>query len=107
MRCLFFFFFKQKTAYEMRISDWSRRVLFRSFLIDQKYLARPIFRTLNSDAGLTLSENDVNALSSAIDVPEQILERLGTDTQRNLKILSAVEDQIGSASCRERVCQYV
>src|SRR3546814_7841341 len=27
----FFFFFKQKTAYEMRISDWSsRRVLFRS-----------------------------------------------------------------------------
>src|SRR3546814_12166525 len=25
-----FFFFKQKTAYEMRISDWIRRVLFRS-----------------------------------------------------------------------------
>src|SRR3546814_3323789 len=25
-----FFFFKHKTAYEMRISDWSRRVLFRS-----------------------------------------------------------------------------
>src|SRR3546814_6930540 len=24
------FFYKQKTAYEMRISDWSRRVLFRS-----------------------------------------------------------------------------
>ncbi|MGQ4808302.1 UvrABC system protein B [Candidatus Entotheonellaceae bacterium PAL068K] len=63
-----------------------------TFLIDQKYLARPIFRTLNSDAGLKLSENDVNVLSSAIDVPEQILERLGTDTQRNLKILSVVED---------------
>lgn len=63
-----------------------------NFLIDQKYLARPIFRTLNSDAGLKLSENDVNALSTAIGVPEQILERLGTDTQRNLKILSAVED---------------
>src|SRR3546814_17119342 len=28
---MFFFFFKQKTAYEMRISDWSSgRVLFRS-----------------------------------------------------------------------------
>src|SRR3546814_839214 len=25
-RCLFFFFFKQKTAYEMRISDWSSDV---------------------------------------------------------------------------------
>ena len=63
-----------------------------SFLIDQKYLARPVFRTLNSDAGLKLSDSDVNELSTAIDVPEQILGRLGTDTQRNLKILSAVED---------------
>ena len=65
-----------------------------TFLIDQKYLARPIFRTLNSDAGLTLTEKDVGELSRAIDVPEQMLNRLGTDTQRNLKILSAVEDLI-------------
>jgi superfamily II DNA or RNA helicase len=63
-----------------------------SFLIDQKYLARPVFRTLNSNAGLKLSDADVNELSSAIDVPERILDRLGTDTQRNLKVLSAVED---------------
>src|SRR3546814_20749071 len=35
---LFFFFFKQKTAYDMRISDWSfRRVLFRSVVM----FARP------------------------------------------------------------------
>src|SRR3546814_20822482 len=26
MSCMFFFFFKQKTAYEMRISDWSSDV---------------------------------------------------------------------------------
>src|SRR3546814_2676412 len=26
LRCTFFFFFKQKTAYEMRISDWSSDV---------------------------------------------------------------------------------
>ena len=63
-----------------------------TFLIDQKYLARLVFRTLNSDAGLKLSDADVDALSSAIEVPRQILDRLGTDTQRNLKILSAVED---------------
>lgn len=63
-----------------------------TFLIDQKYLARPIFSTLNSDAGLKLNKNDVKSLSSAIDMPEQILERLGMDTQRNLRILSAVED---------------
>ena len=63
-----------------------------SFLIDQKYLARPLFRTLHSDAGLKLSDADVNNLSSAIDVPEQILDRLGTDTQRNVQILSTIED---------------
>ena len=63
-----------------------------TFLIDQKYLARPVFRTLNSNAGLKLNDADVNELSSAIDVPEQILDRLGADTQRNLKILAAVED---------------
>ena len=63
-----------------------------SFLIDQKYLARPIFRTLNSDAGLKLSDSDINELSTAIDVPGQLLDRLGTDTQRNLKILLAVEN---------------
>jgi DNA repair protein RadD len=63
-----------------------------SFLIDQKYLARPAFRTLNSEAGLNLSESDVAELAGAIDVPEHILGRLGADTQRNLKIITAIED---------------
>lgn len=63
-----------------------------TFLIDQEYLARPVFRTLNSEAGLKLNKKDINDLSSAIDVPKQILDLLGTDTQRNLKILTATED---------------
>ena len=63
-----------------------------AFLIDQRYLARPVFRTLNSDAGLKLSDADVRALASAIDVPRPILDRLGADTQRNLRILAAVID---------------
>src|SRR3546814_5559818 len=38
---LFFFFFKQKTAYEMRISDWSSdRVLFRSVRAPQPRAGR-------------------------------------------------------------------
>lgn len=69
-----------------------------TFLIDQKYLAHPVFRTLNSDAGLKLNDADVSELSSAIDVPQRILNRLGMDTQRNLKILSTVEDLL----CRHR-----
>lgn len=63
-----------------------------TFLIDQNYLARPVFSTLNSNAGLKLNDSDINELSSTIDVPIHILNRLGLDAQRNLKILSAVED---------------
>jgi superfamily II DNA or RNA helicase len=63
-----------------------------SFLIDQKYLARPTFRTLNSEAGLKLSDGDIAELAGAIEVPEHILGRLGEDTQRNLKIITAIED---------------
>ncbi len=63
-----------------------------SFLIEQGYLARPVFHTLNSEAGLKLSESDVVELAGAIDVPEHILGRLGADTQRNLKIIAAIED---------------
>src|SRR3546814_3006744 len=43
--CLFFFFFKQKTAYEMRISDWSSDVC-------------------SSDLG-TVVEHDVRRLAAA------------------------------------------
>lgn len=62
-----------------------------TFLIDQKYLARPIFRTLNSHAGVELTEDDVRLLSADIDIPEKLLERLGDDTQRNLRIIAAAE----------------
>ncbi len=72
----------------LEVSDYNDPV---RFLIDQKYLARPKFCTLNSDAGLKLSESDLKELSISVDVPGRILKQLGADTQRNLKILSAIE----------------
>ena len=63
-----------------------------NFLIEEGYLARPTLRTLNSGAGLELSEQDVQELSDSIDIPYALLEKLGTDTQRNLKIIAAIED---------------
>src|SRR3546814_2140456 len=38
--CMFFFFFKQKTAYEMRISDWSSDVCSSDLGIDASGLPR-------------------------------------------------------------------
>src|SRR3546814_6208446 len=37
-RCFRFFFFKQKTAYEMRISDWSSDVCSSDLLLDRQSL---------------------------------------------------------------------
>src|SRR3546814_6071583 len=75
----FFFFFKQKTAYEMRISDWSSDVC-------------------SSD--LTLDE-----LHHLVDLRIGVIERLHMIGR--LAHLAGQRRQIGRASCRERVCQYV
>ncbi len=63
-----------------------------TFLIEEGYLARPTFKTLNSGAGLELTEADIRELSDSIDVPDSLLQKLGTDAQRNLKIIAAVKD---------------
>ena len=63
-----------------------------TFLIEQGYLAKTALQTLNSEAGLSLTRQDVARLSKAIDVPESVLEKLGEDSRRNLKIMTATEE---------------
>src|SRR3546814_9745365 len=78
------FFFKQKTAYEMRISDWSSDVC-------------------SSD----LAGFDLDLLG---DLDELQAEGGGEDlAERGLAGAAQADqgDKIGRASCRERVCQYV
>src|SRR3546814_2295605 len=82
-----FFFFKQKTAYEMRISDWSSDVC-SSDLPALALAADP-------DAALVRLERVVAA--SAGD--ERVADAIANDP--------TTARQIGRASCRERVCQYV
>src|SRR3546814_2535203 len=75
-----FFFFKQKTAYEMRISDWSSDVC-SSDLRGQQRLV-----------GLgEVALGDHGAADAAVDRRADLGEL----------------QEIGRASCRERVCQYV
>lgn len=65
-----------------------------AYLMDNGYLARPVFKTLNVEAGPALSAFDREALAEALDVPGDMLEALAEDEQRNLKIVAAVEDLI-------------
>src|SRR3546814_3998691 len=72
-----FFLFKQKTAYEMRISDWSSDVCSTDLLAD--------------------------TLAAQWKKWDQV-DRVQLDSAW-VRRLEAI--QIGRASCRERVCQYV
>src|SRR3546814_9660042 len=87
LHCFFFFFFKQKTAYEMRISDWSSDVCSS----DLRFLERR--HQLGTHLGRPTVEGGLRRRAER-------LEFFG----RRLVDLHA---QIGRASCRERVCQYV
>src|SRR3546814_1478728 len=79
------FFFKQKTAYEMRISDWSSDVC-------------------SSDLGGI-------SLACTAMLAQELLERSGVGILDDKAVSGLVQQmghgEIGRASCRERVCQYV
>src|SRR3546814_10791532 len=84
-----FFFFKQKTAYEMRISDWSSDVC----------------------------SSDLRVRPAAQWQPEVASLNMGSMNFGLFPMLKRYKDfkhdwepamlEIGRASCRERVCQYV
>src|SRR3546814_19659817 len=67
---LCFFFFKQKTAYEMRISDWSSDVCSSDLVQDPGYRA-PVAGTLD------LGEAAVTPVSNVIPWPATLPEQVG------------------------------
>src|SRR3546814_3847809 len=75
------FFFKQKTAYEMRISDWSSDVCSSDLMQHGTRVA-----ARQGSAGYLLRRS-TSGVAFAVD---------------GLELL-----KIGRASCRDRVCQYV
>src|SRR3546814_3363741 len=99
-----FFFFKQKTAYEMRISDWSSDVC-SSDLDDRCRGRRARPRPQSPRATLTARHGAAQPKRTGpplADAPPKSLHCTVVSAE-----LSAPEEQIGRASCRERVCQYV
>src|SRR3546814_16138215 len=110
----FFFFFKQKTAYEMRISDWSSDVCSSDLQHNGgrwtlKNPWHPLFlnelTTIYPDAQLVMTHRDpVDVVGSACSLLR--LVRPMFSDKVDMKDIAA-KLQIGRASCRERVCQYV
>src|SRR3546814_1744215 len=100
-----FVFCKQKTAYEMRISDWSSDVCSSDLGREQgppDRVRRPKIRRLHAiqpDSGTDLVPG---SRARRVAPRQPRYHRTGT-----LPAARFLAEQIGSASCRERVCQYV
>src|SRR3546814_3832139 len=111
-----FFFFKQKTAYEMRISDWSSDVCSSDLGATGAHMAKCLVaHAITAVRHVRLVEHDAQAETCwGLDgrvVFGAVLAQHFVE-QRRLQQLpveqAGVERcQIGRASCRERVCQYV
>src|SRR3546814_4919901 len=89
-----FFFFKQKTAYEMRISDWSSDVCSSDLAAER-----------NRRAGRYDDRWRYPGDTARTGEAPVISERVAT---RPIDVGTAVTQscrEIGRASCRERVCQ--
>src|SRR3546814_8239668 len=100
-----FFFFKQKTAYELRISDWSSDVC-SSDLTGIEVTPHAVGE---GNLGLTI----VSAIGWAL-LAALFFARVGTRLTHTFTWHGALAGAmaghdigIGRASCRERVCKYV
>src|SRR3546814_15730796 len=97
---LFVFFVKQKTAYELRMSDWSSDVCSSDIPHAKQGFSSPDFRKVQ------LGQRA--AIYARVSTADQSCERQLPDlTGFAERGGYAVIEEIGRASCRERVCQYV
>src|SRR3546814_4699594 len=95
----FCFFYKQKTAYEMRISDWSSDVC-SSDLMAALCALPP-----------TVEPRATQHIFQMVAMIEALIDK-GLAYAADGHVLFSVPSmadygEIGRASCRERVCQYV
>src|SRR3546814_1963026 len=99
-----FFFYKQKTAYEMRISDWSSDVCSsdldsgnaRRIVRVGELLIRIIVETHTADLQ--------RRVAGQFDGDHHLAAAMHFDVA---VIVGTAIVEIGRASCRERVCQFV
>src|SRR3546814_1898660 len=105
-----FFFFKQKTAYEMRISDWSSDVCSSDLRADEQPAVRAALDRELVTRGDTLRDQMLRRGQEVVEAVLLVGEAAAVVPF--LAVFAAAADvrdrkQIGRASGRERVCQYV
>src|SRR3546814_2823907 len=124
VRYVVIFFFKQKTAYEVRISDWSSDVcssdLVSRLVPDANPAHDAVWNLGDQRKGLACADNDHSnehdhiqdvhdGRVAAVDVVDGLGETFAHEPAEELEDDVAHEqyEKNGRASCRERVCRYV
>src|SRR4051812_49931894 len=98
--CISFFFFKQKTAYEIDMCLEFRRVLFRSEEAD--IVLAGVSRTSKTPTSIYLANRGYKTANIPI-VPESPPPSKLFELQHPIVVgLTTSADQIGRASCREK-----
>src|SRR3546814_12046869 len=100
--CLFFFF-KLKTAYELRISDGSSDVCSSDLTARFPLFGEPVASESRYDSPADESDHPHDERDTCTR------SKTGFRYARGCEVVprACYPEQIGSASCRERVCQYV
>src|SRR3546814_18590239 len=106
-----FFFFKQKTAYEMRISDWSSDVCSSDLRRCSRTTRAPTGSASVHSHSVRASRWKPLAWWCGMPPPRSIPGLTGSRRSHSDESARARRRadraEIGRASCRERVCQYV
>src|SRR3546814_12116003 len=119
-----FFFFKQKTAYDVRISDWSSDVCSSDLNVGLRFTVAvsgdvpqasvhvaTVTTPFTAVARIYTSNGASPGVPVGIDSEPLPIDTVGvhTFTWTTKPAVSAATTywEIGRASCRERVCQYV
>jgi len=74
---------------ELEIEGYNNPI---DYLVDNKYLAKANFKSLFYGGGNSLNEDDIKSIEESFKIPDNILEELGLDEARNLRIISTIED---------------
>src|SRR3546814_2040092 len=102
-----FFFFKQKTAYEMRISDWSSDVCSSDLVGAGRRVGGGGQRDGLAAADLHAELAEQQIFRTEVMPPLRDAMGLVDGQQLDVRAREQRRRQLGRASCRERVCQYV
>src|SRR3546814_8378324 len=105
---MLFFFFKQKTAYEMRISDWSSDVCSSDLAAARwRSLGHARRRHVDQRPDVRLAEHRPRQSVRLVLAARLRRPGEGGPALSGRVLLPRLRPEIGRASCRERVCQYV